>query len=288
MEVHMSTKSLIITILMALSIVLTACSARTPEPAAQIEMVPAVIEAAPAAEAQAVQAAPTTEAVAAPEVQQPAAADTAVIEPALAASQLDTLPLGELTAEEAAGLAFMREEEKLAHDVYVALYAATGLQSFQNIANSEQTHTDAVKTLLDRYTLPDPSAGKLEGQFSDSNLQALYDQLVAQGSQSLAEALKVGAAVEEIDILDLQTREAQTALADILLVYQSLEQGSENHLRAFTSRLLSQTGEAYQPQYLSQDAYMAIINTSGASGAGMGMGSGNGKGGNGQGGRNQP
>ena len=284
----MSKKSLIITILMVLTIALAACSARTPEPAAQIEMVPAVNEAAPAAEAQAAHAAPTNEAAAAPEAQQPVAADTAVIEPALAASQLDTLALGELTAEEAAGLAFMREEEKLAHDVYLALYAVTGLQSFQNIANSEQTHTDAVKNLLDRYALPDPSAGKFEGQFSDPNLQALYDQLVAQGSQSLAEALKVGAAVEEIDILDLQTRMAQTALADILLVYQSLEQGSANHLRAFTSRLQSQTGETYQPHYLSQDAYQAIIAASGTTGAGMGMGSGNGNGGNGQGGRSQP
>jgi len=284
----MSKKSLVITILMALSIVLAACSARTPEITAQIEMVPAAVEAAPTAASQAAQPAPTTEAAAAPEAQQPAAADAAIIEPALAASQLDTLPLGVLSAEEAAGLAYMREEEKLAHDVYLALYAATGLQSFQNIANSEQTHTDAVKNLLDRYALPDPSAGKLEGQFSDPNLQALYDQLAAQGSQSLAEALKVGAAVEEIDILDLQTRMAQTTLADILLVYQSLEQGSENHLRAFTSRLLNQTGETYQPQYLSQDAYQAIITASGTTGAGTGMGSGNGNGGNGQGGRNQP
>jgi hypothetical protein len=36
--------------------------------------------------------------------------------------QLDALPPATLTAEEQAGLIWMREEEKLAHDVYAALY----------------------------------------------------------------------------------------------------------------------------------------------------------------------
>ncbi len=69
--------------------------------------------------------------------------------------------------------------------------------------------------------------------FSNPDLQALYDQLIAQGSQSLQDAFLVGAAIEEIDILDLEERIAQTDKADIQLVYQSLLQGSENHLRAF-------------------------------------------------------
>jgi len=35
--------------------------------------------------------------------------------------------------------------------------------------------------------------------------------------------------------------------------------GSYNHLNAFASALLAQTGEAYQPQYLSAEAYAAIV-----------------------------
>jgi hypothetical protein len=165
---------------------------------------------------------------------------------------------GDLSAAETAALLYMREEEKLAHDVYVSLYAQWGLGIFQNIANSEQTHTDAVKTLIDRYGLVDPASAQV-GVFSDPGLQELYTSLVVHGSQSLAEALKVGAAIEEIDILDLEERLSQTDQADIQQVYQNLLDGSGNHLRSFVSTLQVQTGETYQPQYLSQSAYQTIL-----------------------------
>ena len=160
-----------------------------------------------------------------------------------------TVTVSTLSASEEEGLIFMREEEKLAHDVYVTLYAQWGLPVFQNIANSESTHTAAVKALLDRYGIVDPVVGNGVGEFTNPELQALYNQLVAQGSTSLADALKVGVAIEEKDILDLQTRLAQTSSADIQLVYNRLLMGSENHLRAFTSTLQRQSSGTYVPQY---------------------------------------
>lgn len=166
-----------------------------------------------------------------------------------------------LNDAEIEGLLYMREEEKLARDVYLTLYDEWGLRVFQNISRSEQTHMDAVKTLLDRYGLEDPAAGNAIGVFTDLTLQALYDQLVAEGSQSLADALRVGAAIEEIDILDLEERIAQTDNADIQQVYENLMRGSSNHLRAFVSNLERQTGETYQPQYLDQTAYESIVNS---------------------------
>ena len=192
------------------------------------------------------------------------------------AEMLDTaftaMPTGELTALEVDGLVFMREEEKLAHDVYLTLYDLWKLPVFQNISNSETTHMDAVLTLLDRYGLEDPSVAKAVGEFTNPDLQKLYDQLISQGSQSLSDALKVGAAIEEIDILDLQDRLTQTEKADIILVYESLLKGSRNHLRSFTRTLQQQTGENYVPQYMSQDAYSAItgsgIETGGPGGSG--------------------
>ena len=167
----------------------------------------------------------------------------------------------ELTELEIAALNFMREEEKLAHDIYLYLYEIWGQPTFQNIAASEQNHTQAVLSLLDRYGLEDP-ASEDAGKFTNQELQALYDTLIAQGSQSLIEALKVGAAIEEIDILDLETRIEQTASPDILRVFENLKKGSINHLRAFTNTLTSQTGAAYQPQYLSESAYQVMFSTS--------------------------
>ncbi|MFC1879202.1 DUF2202 domain-containing protein [Chloroflexota bacterium] len=185
---------------------------------------------------------------------------------------------GELSEVEAEGLLFMREEEKLARDVYTALYATWELPLFQNIANSEQAHMDAVKVLLDTYNLVD-SAQEQAGVFTNPELQTLYDELVALGNQSLADALKVGAAIEEIDILDLQTRLAQTDSLDIQQVYNNLLMGSENHLRSFTNTLMTQTGETYQPQYLSMEEYQLIVSQTG-----QGNGNGNsGRGGGGQG-----
>ena len=184
---------------------------------------------------------------------------------------------GELSADESAALLYMREEEKLAHDVYVTFYARWNLRIFQNISQSEQIHTEAIKTLLDRYGLTDPASSEI-GVFTNPDLQALYGNLIARGSQSLAEALKVGAAIEEIDILDLQTHLAETDNTDIQQVYNNLMNGSYNHLQAFVSTLNTQTGETYQPQYLSTEAYATIINASMQTGGG-GNGGGGGQGG---------
>jgi hypothetical protein len=94
-----------------------------------------------------------------------------------------------------------------------------------------------IKGLLDQYGLPDPAAGKAVGEFSNPILQQLYDDLMVQGRQSSTEALKVGVAIEEVDIRDLQNYLAQTNKPDIINVYSSLLNGSYCHLRAFNSQL---------------------------------------------------
>ncbi|MBL8077775.1 MAG: DUF2202 domain-containing protein [Anaerolineales bacterium] len=153
-----------------------------------------------------------------------------------------------LSIEEEQGLIYMREEEKLAHDVYVSLYQTWGLSIFQNIANSEATHTSAIKTLLDRYGIADPVGNNPAGVFANSDLQALYTQLVTEGNKSLADALKVGIMIEELDIQDLKSHLAETEHLEIKLVYENLVKGSQNHLRAFTSTLERKTGASLNDQ----------------------------------------
>ncbi|HSN75699.1 MAG TPA: DUF2202 domain-containing protein [Anaerolineae bacterium] len=179
-----------------------------------------------------------------------------------------------LSTDEIAGLLFMREEEKVARDVYLTFYETWGSQVFSNIARAEQTHMDAIKTLLDRYGIADPAAGNVIGTFSDLTLQTLYDDLAAQGQQSLAEALRVGALIEEVDIADLIEELVAVEHSDIQRVYGQLLRGSENHLRAFVSTLERQTGETYQPQMLDRATYDQIINA--ASGGGPGQAPGRG------------
>jgi hypothetical protein len=140
-----------------------------------------------------------------------------------------------LTATEASDLQYMREEEKLARDVYQALGAKwTAATVFQRIAQSEQRHVDAVKVVLDRYGIADPAAAMKPGEFVDRGLQKLYDTLVARGSVSLAAALQVGVQIENVDVADLQNALAETSNADLERLYGNLLRGSQNHLRAFT------------------------------------------------------
>ena len=188
------------------------------------------------------------------------------------------IPASDLSAEESAALLFMIEEEKLARDVYNTLNATWNIQTFQNIAASEQTHMDQLALLLTRYNLVSPV--QTPGVFTDANLQDLYNKLVAQGNQSIGDALKVGGAIEEIDITDLQTRLTQTDNADIQQVYNSLMNGSYNHLNAFSRTLSNQTGETYAPQYLTAEQYQSITSSGTGNGGGRPSwaGSGTGKG----------
>jgi hypothetical protein len=197
-----------------------------------------------------------------------------------------SLPDEVLSAAETEDLLFMREEEKLARDVYISLYDKWGLQIFSNISQSEQTHTEAIRDLIEKYDLTDPVADDTVGVFVNEELAALYEDLVAQGSESEVAALTVGALIEDLDIKDLADAIERTDNEDIALVYENLQRGSRNHLRSFT-RQLDMRGESYTPAYISADEYEAIIGGEQERGGGAGhgwggRGSGNG-GGKGQG-----
>ena len=142
-----------------------------------------------------------------------------------------------LTDDEKYWLTYLREEEKVARDVYLSLNDTWNLRILKNIAASEQQHMDAIKQLLATYNIPDPAAGKGTGEFTNPDLQQLYDDLIQQGSISKAEALKVGIIIEETDIDDLNEAIATTRHNDLKTVYSKLLQGSLNHLDAFESSL---------------------------------------------------
>ena len=141
-----------------------------------------------------------------------------------------------LTAAEVEHLIYLREEEKLAHDVYVYLFDKWGQWIFQSIAESEQRHMDAVKNLLDKYGIDDPATGEA-GEFTNPELQALYDSLTLDGSASKLDALEVGVFIEETDIADLQDIIDETEKLDITKVCENLMEGSTNHWEAFNGEI---------------------------------------------------
>lgn len=155
------------------------------------------------------------------------------------------------------GLLHMREEEKLARDVYRTLGDVWGLP-FTNITESEQRHMDSIKILLDVYQVADPVRDDAVGKFTNPAFTALYASLVERGKQSLADAYVVGALIEELDIADLAERTETTQREDIVRVYGELTRGSRNHLRAFHKNIVA-TGGTYTPQHITQDLYNEIV-----------------------------
>ena len=149
----------------------------------------------------------------------------------------------ELSQEERDGLIHMRIEEKLARDVYIVMGELWNHKVFLNIQLSEQKHMEAVKRLLDKYSVPDPLTTDSVGVFPDPQFQLLYDQFIQQGNLSLTEALLVGKTIEELDIADLEFQLSFVDNPDIIRVYQNLKAGSENHLAAFLKCLNMPTAE---------------------------------------------
>lgn len=175
-------------------------------------------------------------------------------------AQIASLPVESLNTAELTTLSFMREEEKLARDVYITLYNKWGANIFTNISNSEQTHMDAILMLLNKYGLPDPVGSNAIGVFKNVTLQNLYTQLVTQGNTSISDAYKVGANIEDLDIFDLTNALTLVDNQDIQLVYGNLNKGSRNHLRSFYKNILN-VGASYTPQYITQAVFDAIINS---------------------------
>ncbi len=170
------------------------------------------------------------------------------------------IPAEPLNDAEKTGILFMREEEKLARDVYICFSDKTGIRSFGNILKAEQRHMDAVKALIDRYQLEDPAHGKETGEFTSNELQELYDKLIREGEASDIAALRVGALIEEKDILDLEKElEEHVDNRDITLVWDHLRKGSEAHLRAFVWNLKVR-GITYEPVMMSREQFDRIIN----------------------------
>lgn len=166
------------------------------------------------------------------------------------------IPLNEAEIE---GLLFMREEEKLAFDLYTAFYEQHGDALFGRIARSENNHMQALKRMLVGHNIDDP-ASENAGEFINVKLTTLYTDWLAKGKAEVAEALEIGATIEEVDILDLLKELENIENEELIKVYNNLLNGSESHLRAFV-KALETAGFNYKPQFLQEKMFEEIINT---------------------------
>jgi hypothetical protein len=166
--------------------------------------------------------------------------------------------VGQLNEQEIADLVAMREEEKLARDVYITLHGLWQDMIFLNISVSEQRHMDAMLRMLNLYGVEDPVVDDMTGEFSTQAFRDLYEQLVGRGEESLYEALRVGGYVEELDIRDLLVAIGNTDEKPLLGSYNNLLAGARNHLRAFVAHIQA-LGYEYEPQLMTTEELQAIV-----------------------------
>ncbi len=174
---------------------------------------------------------------------------------------LQDIEPGTLSSAEEAGILLMREEEKLARDVYLTLYEKWNIPVFANIAESEETHMDSMELLIERYGLADPvpnESSAYRGTYANEGFEELYAELTERGLSSYAAALEVGALIEDLDIADLQELIGGSVNDDVRVVYQNLLKGSRNHMRSF-ARQLQRYGQEYTPEHISISDYRSII-----------------------------
>lgn len=173
---------------------------------------------------------------------------------------LNTLPAQAVSSAERAELIKMRQEEKLARDVYQVLFLVWKQPIFDNISKSEQSHMNLVKMMLDKYRIPDPLSSNAWGIYQDPAFTGLFVQLVQFGILSPVHALAVGAFIEDLDIFDLNAAIQLTDNRDINTVWQNLNRGSRNHLRSFYGQLAG-LKLVYPGFVLSTTEIQAIVTT---------------------------
>ena len=173
-------------------------------------------------------------------------------------------------------MVFMREEEKLARDVYITLGDSyPDAIVFSNIDDAEQQHTTTVKDKLAKYDIDDPNTDDTVGAYTGEDygwyFTEKYNLLVGWGEESELDALYVGAFIEELDMLDIvqcpkvivdthnKIKDSSdcglnyTDNSDLQSMLESLLEGSKNHLRSYVGNIEAVEGEcSYEAQVLTQ------------------------------------
>lgn len=178
----------------------------------------------------------------------------------LLSERIGQLPYETPSPSERSTLLFMIEEEKLARDVYDFFYETWRKPIFDNISASEENHMYAVRVLLNKYAITDPSLDYDAGYFQNHELRELYLNLTNKGQRSYEKALEMGVLIEEMDIAELIQAQQETDNEDIHLIYDHLQKASRNHLSVFY-RNLSEQGVTYTPRYITQDLLQEIVNS---------------------------
>lgn len=166
----------------------------------------------------------------------------------------------QITDADIAGLNYVLEEEKLAHDFYSEMYKKYNKKVFENIMNNEKVHMEMVQKLMNDLNIGINSPAQNPGEFSDRTIQVLFNDFITAGSYSFSDALRAAAMIEETDISDVRAQYSKTGDERVKALYDCLDISSQNHLRALVKSLLDEDIK-YTPKVLSKEVFNSIISS---------------------------
>lgn len=164
-----------------------------------------------------------------------------------------------LTTDEIEFIYAVREDEKLAHNLYI--YFVTQYptaRQLANIGNAEINHITTIERVFTYYEIDFPTLGQ-PGVFTDENRQAIYTRLTAQGS-TLHEAYQVMAALEEENIVIYSKVASELTNPNLQLIINNLAQSSENHFKVLVNQITA-WGSIYTPTLLEASQYEEILDS---------------------------
>ncbi|NTV17903.1 MAG: DUF2202 domain-containing protein [Bacteroidales bacterium] len=162
----------------------------------------------------------------------------------------------DLTADEIEFIYAVREDEKVARDLYFSFFGTFGLKPFENIGKAEDNHIKATEKLFDYYEIDYPALSE-NGKFENAIRQKLFDSLLLKGTPEL-EAFKVMAMLEESNIVEYGEVLKTIANPNIKIVIENLARASANHFKA-AIRQITALGGTYTPALMTQEQYKAVI-----------------------------
>lgn len=166
-----------------------------------------------------------------------------------------------LTDAEKNHVLWMREESKVARDLYTFLFNRWGIPVFKKKMVKEQVNMDRSLTIINKYGLTDPIVKDEQGIYSKENFRQMYVELAMRGNSSLPEALRAAAITEELDIMELEDALQNTITnPDLKSIYNTMAVSSRNHLRAIIEQIQCM-GEIYGPQRLPEKRFYSIVDS---------------------------
>jgi len=165
-----------------------------------------------------------------------------------------------LNETEKADILRLQEDQKYITDLNAILATQhPEITVFSNISRASAAYQASDNVILQRYGIASPEKAAA-GEFSSGKLQAVTDNDINTGSNSVRDALLVSARAEELHIVDLESAIGRTDNPDLRFIYRQELVSARNNLRTL-SEWITVYKTVFYPAYITVDYYKNLTST---------------------------